>query len=291
MNSSSNLHEILDLIAKKMQVDFEESAAIQHRASKGTVRERDLQRDFLQKYLSGSARVAGSGELVSADGQVSGQCDLMIVDLETPPLWKKEDYAIVPVECCLVVVEVKSDLTTEELRKSWAAARRVKSLPRTAFLSNPLPIAFTRTAYGRTWEHATPVRHIVFAYNGARLDPLAKEMSILANQDTNPAIGIDAVCVLNRGIVSWQQPGTSAIFQRQLDSMVFASSTTPGNVLLFMVTALNDILSSARYNDKFDLKAYIKDSMGDVDSWWRAGDHYAGIPVGDGKRILRKVEE
>lgn len=288
MSTANSLHEILDLVAKKMQLDFEESARIEHRGSKGTVRERDIQRTFLEKYLPGVAQVTGSGELVSSDGQVSGQCDLMIVDAETPPLWKKEDYAIVPVECCYVVVEVKSDLTAGELKKSWAAAKKVKLLPRTAYLPPISPISMTRTAYGRQWPHALPVRHIVFGYDGATLDTLAKEMSVLAQQDAAPWIGIDAVCVLNRGIVSWQNMSTGAVFERQVGSMAFASPTTPGNVLLFMMTSLNEILAMARYNEKFNIKDYVAHSLGQVATRWQDGLEYEAIPLGGDRVFVRQ---
>lgn len=291
MSTANSLHEILDLVAKKMQLDFEESARIEHRGSKGTVRERDIQRTFLEKYLPGVARVTGSGELVSTDGQVSGQCDLMIVDVETPPLWKKEDYAIIPVECCYVVVEVKSELTAGELKKSWAASKKVKSLPRTAYLPPISPISMTRNAYGREWPHAFPVRHIVFGYEGATLDTLAKEMSVLAQQDADPWVGIDAVCVLNRGVVSWQNTSTGAFFERQTGSMAFTSPTTPGNVLLFMLTSLNDLLATARYNEKFNIKGYIAQSLGQVATRWRDGVEYEAIPVGNDQTLVRPKPE
>lgn len=126
MNSPTGrgrLAEHMDIIAGRMQLDFEASASLKHSGSKGAVRETALRRDFLTKYVSGAARVFGNGELISTDGQVSGECDLMIVEPSTPPLWSDEDYALVPVECCYVVIEVKSFLSTDELRKSWTAAK------------------------------------------------------------------------------------------------------------------------------------------------------------------------
>lgn len=290
MASDNSLHRILDRVAKKMQVDFEESAAIKHSGSKGTVRERDVQREFLAKYVPASARVTGSGELVSVGGQASGQCDLMIVDADTPPLWAAEDYAIVPVECCQVTVEVKSYLTVEELKKSWAGAKKAKSLPRTAYLQSPAPISFNRQAYGRQWQHAFPLRSIVFAYDGALLGTLGKEMSLLAQQDPDPAIGVDAVCVLDRGTISWIRPDSGDVFERSAHSMVFTSDTTPGNVLLFMVASLNSLLSSTRYNDKFDVKSYITESLGDFQDFWRDGDAYEVVFLGNGRQIFQKME-
>lgn len=272
VTTNEGLREILSHVAQRMQVDLESSRAIQHSASKGAVRERDVQRNFLAKYLPGAVAVSGSGELVSADGQVSQQCDLMVVDADTPPLWSAEDYALVPVECCQVTIEVKSNLTASELRKSWLAARRAKSLPRAAYLPNPSPIEFQRRAYGKEWAHAFPLRSIVFGYEGATLDTLAREMSILASEYPDLELGIDAVCVLNRGVVSWIEIGTGTTFERRAGSVAFASSMDPGNVLLFMVAALNDLISQARYNDKLDIKRYITGNLGSVHGLWLHGE-------------------
>lgn len=285
-----SLHEILEMVAKRMQVDFEESASIAHAASKGTIRERDVQRTFLEQYASGVGRITGSGEIVSVDGQVSGQCDLMIVDPETPPLWRKEDYAVVPVECCYIVVEVKSNLTTDELRTSWAAAKKIKGLPRSAYLPDPSPVKFTRTAHGRNWDHAFPIRYIVFGYDGALPGTLAKEMSVLGEGHADPAMGVDAVFVLNRGIVSWQDPSTGAFFERKPGSVAFASSATPANVLLFMVTAINNILSASRYNDRFNLAGYVQQPLGNVESWWRGGVQWRIVSLPGGESRLMPME-
>lgn len=264
------LNDRMRLVADQVRLDFEQSAPIVHSGSKGTVRETGLRRAFLEKYVSSAARVIGSGELVATDGQVSTQCDLMIVEPDTPPLWSAEDFAVVPVECCHVVIEVKSNLTAPELKKSWAAAKKAKSLPRRAYRSHPLA-SYTRSAYGRNWEHAFPLRYIVFGYEGSTLDTLAKELSVLAGQDSDPAMGVDALCVLNRGIVSWQSLSTGEFFERASDSTVCTSNTTPGSTLLFMLTSINEIVSTARYNDRFDMRAYVTHSLGQVDSRWMAG--------------------
>lgn len=288
--TSNSLREILGRVAQRMQVDFDESAAIQHSGSKGTVRERDLQRDFLEKYTPSSVLIAGSGELVSADGQTSGQCDLMIVDSNTPPLWAAEDYAIVPIECCQVTIEVKSHLSAKELKTSWVAASKAKQLPRSAYLENPDPIIYNRHAYGSRWEHAFPLRSIVFAYDSATLETLAKEMSVLAQSEDNPAMGLDAVCVLNRGTISWIQPGSGGLFERAGDSLLFTSETPPGSVLLFMVAMLSKILASTRYNEKFDITSYINDSLGEFQTFWRHGEAFRLVTLMDGRQVFQPVE-
>jgi hypothetical protein len=99
--SPSRLAEILASAARRLRADFDDSATITHRGSKGTVREHDV-REFLQKYLPDNVRAAGSAEIVSADGQTSGQMDIVIYDPTAPPLFDRGSYRILPAECVYV---------------------------------------------------------------------------------------------------------------------------------------------------------------------------------------------
>jgi Domain of unknown function (DUF6602) len=121
MPTARGLREILDSVSARMLADFHASKQIEHRGSKGTVRETGLRTAFLNKYLPRNVDVVGSGEVIAAYGQVSGQSDVMIIDPATPPLWDNEDYRIVPAECVDAVIEVKSNLTVAELRSAWAS--------------------------------------------------------------------------------------------------------------------------------------------------------------------------
>jgi hypothetical protein len=102
-----NLVDVLDSTARKMLVDFEASGAVEHRRSKGTIREAYLL-DYLRKYLPRAVKAEHSGEAVTVDGEVSKECDIMILDPSTPPFRDEEDYRIVPIECVQGVIEVKS---------------------------------------------------------------------------------------------------------------------------------------------------------------------------------------
>ncbi|WP_026552533.1 DUF6602 domain-containing protein [Arthrobacter sp. H20] len=271
-NRAGLLLRQMDDVAKQMVLDFETSSKIQHNASKGSVREGDLVRDFLAKYVSRSATVMGSGELVSTDGQISNQCDVMLVDNDTPPFYKSEHYAMVPIECCYATVEVKSNLTTDELKKAWAAAKKAKAMPRAAFTQRHPISGVTQTVHGQTWEHASPLRAIVYGYRGAKLESLAREMSLLAAQDPDPASGLDSVFVADQGFVTWQQLTNGAFFERQAESVVAAVPAQRGNTLLLMMTVLNEIVAAAQMNDRVDLKRYVTESFGQVASWWDAGN-------------------
>lgn len=266
MTPQAGLQGILDKVAARMVADFEASAVVEHRGSKGTVRE-DAVRAFLADYLPRSATVTGSGELLATTGEVSGQCDVMILDAGTPPLWKEESYRIAPIECCYATIEVKSNLTGPELKKAWNAAKKVKSLPRRAYLEDPSPIAYTRTAYGRQVDAMPPQVH-VFAYSSVSLDALGEELASLAQDGDDHSLGIDSVCVLDKGLITWATLGTGGLGMRLSDSNVAAYQATPGQVLLYLVTVLNKHLATATVNPKFDIAGYITGSLGDLYGMW-----------------------
>jgi len=187
-----------------MLADFEASGVAKHRGSKGTVREAQLLRNYLRKYLPRNVIAEHSGEVVAANGAVSGQCDIVIVDPSTPPFWDEEDYRIVPAECLYGVIEVKSSLTRSELRKSWELIAGVKKLPKTAYY--PDRQGRTRTIYGSEWPYV-PTVGMVFAYDGISLDRLCDEFARLADQYP-PENRPDSVWVLTKGFINWTDPNS-----------------------------------------------------------------------------------
>lgn len=266
MSSHTDLQVILDNVAARMAADFHASGIVEHRGSKGTVRE-DTVRSFLADYLPRSATVAGSGELLATTGEISGQCDVMVLDAGTPPLWKEESYRIAPIECCYATIEVKSNLTRSELKKAWVAAKRMKSLPRSAYLEDPSPISYTRMAYGRQVDTMPPQVH-VFAYSSVSLTVLGEELAFLAQDGDDHSLGIDSVCVLDKGLITWANLDTGGLGMRLPDSEVAAYQATPGQVLLYLATTLNKHLATATMNPRFDIAGYITGSLGDLYGMW-----------------------
>lgn len=182
-------------------------------------------------------------------------------------MWKEESHRIAPIECCYATIEVMSHLTGPELKKAWNAAKKVKSLPRRAYLEDSSPIAYNRTAYGRQVDAMPPQVH-VFAYSSVSLDALGEELASLAQDGNDHSLGIDSVCVLDKGLITWATLGTGGLGMRLPDSNVAAYQAAPGQVLLYLVTVLNKHLATATMNPKFDIAGYITGSLGDLYGMW-----------------------
>ncbi len=205
------LREVLDSIAKKMLADFDASGAVQHRGSKGTVRESNLLDNYLSKYLPRSVTAVHGGEAITVDGEVSAQSDIMILDPTTPPFWDEGDYRVVPIECVHGVIEVKSFLDSTQLRDAWTKIARIKRMSKKAFRSNP-GYTRTRTVYGKVWNHV-PICGLIFGYDGADLGTLGTTLAELAEEEDegHPEYFVDSVWVLNKGAWSGSTPTTAAL--------------------------------------------------------------------------------
>jgi len=72
------LSSILGSIAKKLLIDFDEvTSQLEHRGLKGMAREGSIVEEFLRKYLPPTV-ATGHGEIVSSDGGVSNECDVVV---------------------------------------------------------------------------------------------------------------------------------------------------------------------------------------------------------------------
>lgn len=257
--------EIMEGVAARLLTDFKLTAALNHSGSKGSVREDRLRLDFLDKYLVGTVAVLGSSEVVAADGQVSRQSDVLIVDPSVPPLWDAEGYRVVPAEAVDAVIEVKSQLTLAELRSAWQNIASVKRLPKTAYGPEAGPIEYRTTLYGREWD-TWPTLGFVFAYSSnANLESLVTEFGALARDEPDPSKRLDAVFILDRGMLLWQDPETQQVSLTPGPSTLFAvaADASPRQVLMSMVAGLNSILSQVHHKP-IKLSAYLPPDYGNI---------------------------
>src|SRR5690349_15038015 len=118
-------------VATRMRAEFEATKVLMHEGAKGAARER-IVHSVIAPYLPGHLQVAGSAEIIAADGQRSGQCDIVVFDRSTPPLLDMENHRLIPSECVYLVIEVKSTLTKLQLVDACNKLSRVKRLPKVA---------------------------------------------------------------------------------------------------------------------------------------------------------------
>ena len=107
------------------------SDAMSHQGEKGRNNELVL-REFLERHLA-SRYTVSTGKVLSADGNESGQIDLIVHDrLNTPELVGAHAWRLVPVETVYAVISVKTTIDRSELADALASIQSVRRLGRTA---------------------------------------------------------------------------------------------------------------------------------------------------------------
>jgi hypothetical protein len=251
------LAAILSQTAELMLAEYEQTRSIEHRGSKGTVRESLVLDRFLSKYMPRNVDVVGSGEACAVDGTTSSQCDLMVVDPQAPFLLEKDDYRIAAIEAVFGVIEVKSNLTADELAKSCRKIADLKAMPKTAF-RQPMGFQQTRNVYGKKWPYM-PVVGMVFGYEGAELRTLGDAMMEVVNEyPDEPHLWVDSVWVLKKGSLTWADGENQLInMSPKPGDTLRALESTPGQVLLQLAVHLFDQYATA-WSDGLRLWEYVK---------------------------------
>lgn len=222
------LKDILMSVSKKMQIDFEGiTSKIQHNGEKGTARENILE-EYLKNYLP-EKYCFSKGTIVDCKDVQSRQVDIIIHDkFLTPYLIDMDDTKIVPIESVYGVVEVKSTLTKEELRKCVKNIESVRKLEK-------------KTISG----YSFPTAGMVFAYDSdASLEAVYKNLNELsADVDVNKRIS--CVCVLNKGIIlPVEKNGMTNVSLLPNENTVYGIFNNANDALLLFYLLLTQILNS-----------------------------------------------
>lgn len=260
------LDDVLESVAQQMLADFKATSMVEHRGSKGSLREEAFVEKYLKKYLPRNVLPILGGEVVSSDGQVSGQCDVLIVDPSTPPLYESNNYRVVPVECVYGAIEIKSHLSSQGLREAWAKAAYLKSFPKAAFIHIDGARRPYRRVYGKEWMHV-PTSSMIFAYDSDTLDALGGTLADLAD-GTDPETRIDSVWVLKRGCLVWVDPSSGNIDVCPKPLADFDSiEASPEQVLMHLTAHLHQHYGTA-WMPYFDILQYLQGSWGETRRRW-----------------------
>lgn len=115
--------------ATRMKADFQNSNLFAHMGDRGSYRETII-RDFLRPFLPDCYGLS-TGEVFSTDGAQSAQVDVVVYDaVFSAVLFKSGPQQLFPAESVFGAIEVKSDLTSEELERACENSRRLKVLQR-----------------------------------------------------------------------------------------------------------------------------------------------------------------
>lgn len=190
-------------LAQAMMAGFDSSGQFNHNPTKGETRE-DLLIDYLERLLPFKYAIT-RGIIISANSRLSDstsqskQQDIIIYDrLNCPRLFKptrdkEEAQNCIPIESVLCTIEVKSNLTSEEINDAYEKYASVNTLAR-HYLS-PLGFSIEGGNY-------SPISFLFGYTSKISLQSIAEQMKKIRQQPTGTPhlLGIIA---LDKGIVCY----------------------------------------------------------------------------------------
>lgn len=175
------MKEYFKSTASVLLAEYARSSGQDSSTDLGTNREHFC-RNFLAKVLPLKLKVT-KGEIIDTENHSTGQLDVILIRDDAPAITYGEIETYLA-EGVFAVIEVKSNLTTNELERAANSLSRVKDLcinSGAAITSGPV--------LGR------PLR-IVFAYEGATWETLKREINTRGWNDI-----FDIIVILNRGVL------------------------------------------------------------------------------------------
>jgi hypothetical protein len=278
MSQRAKLDEVFRAVAGQMQTDFQAARRlVKHKGLKGKAAENNLVATFLGRYLPTTLTIRQNAEIVSSAGDVSTECDVLICDPSTPPLWSANNVEIVPVEALYGLIEVKSVLTPQALRTSWAKSAAIKRYPKTAWIPSNRLLKPVVELYGKQWEYF-PIVGFVFAFTSRSSLKTLRELMWELAQDTEPEHRLDGVWILDKGSILWWSETTAGFTAQPGEDVWIQSIENPegGSPVPLMTMQLQVIFQSV-----FTRSFRIGDYMGDMPFGRRdiiGPDHPTSIP-------------
>ena len=245
---------IFDSIARKLEIDFDYlSSQVEHRQSKGRIRELEIVEEFFRLYMPQTVGI-GHGEIVATTGDVSNEADIVFYQAHgCPTLIEKSGYQVFPCECVHGLVEVKSHLDGTELRDAFKKITRIKQFPKSAFEAQTGAIHHSSNLYGKEWGFF-PTIGIVFAYDSMNLATVCDQLTDLQS-DVPIHQRIDLVVVLRKGLViNWEDDDKVLCHTPTPSSRLRAVEST--NPLLLTVVFLQQLFQSA-WMPRFNIREYM----------------------------------
>lgn len=239
-----------------MLIDFNDiSSQVTHRGSKGRIREREVIKEYLEKYLPGNIGIA-NGECISTDGTVSPECDIILYEKNTTPyLIHTDGYQVFPIECVYGVIEIKSKLDKAQLKDSINKITKIKSMPKTAYEAQKGDVVHSTSIYGKKWDYF-PTIGMIFSFDSIEMETLKKHfLSMQANISLEKQV--DSLWVLKKGMIIHSDVDNNIeMTPNQETSPKIIKSENP---LLILTIHLQALMSSG-WLPRFKIIKYLEDA-------------------------------
>lgn len=251
-----------------MHADFEQSQSFNHNGEAGASRE-ILIKNFLSVYLPSHVEAIHNAEVISANGEMSPQCDVVIVDRDAPPFTTLEGYRIIPNECVYGMVEVKTNLDSNEIADACGKISKLRKMPKVSYRPIPNMIPRITRAYGKTYEHF-PTSGIIVAFRGLKLKTLGNHLAEWC-RTRDPVEWPDSIWVAGQGYLQWKNPKDGSLARSPEPGARLAQVDVSPEQDIFLPLALHlNLHFSDAWMHPLNLFPYAGDSsLGKITDEWK----------------------
>lgn len=210
---------------------------------KGKSREIILHR-FLKPFIPDDMGIC-TGVVISKNNE-SGEIDLIIHDKKTLSLFGPffnhypNDLRPIPCETVYAVIEIENKLNETKAQRCIRRIGKVKKLPKSAYFKQSGAIIHTFNLYGKEWEYF-PTLGIVFAFDG---NPI-KVIKAIKHANFPLEHGIDLVCLLKKGLITYLSQENKLLFPPEPDSNLVFLKGSPKENLEVLYLLLTRVFSQA----------------------------------------------
>lgn len=204
--------ELLKHLETQMTLSLAETrTTFNNSTNKGSALE-DVFRKFLREYLPRTKSI-GHGEIIDSFGRRGPQVDVAITYDHHPFTFSESSPGIMLIEGVAAIGEVKTSLNTDELERTIAHSKKVKSLQRRFSKDTEFVVP---AAFDQRFMFVPP--YFLFAYESSiSLEKICEVLSRESHTHDAPTSGtkfVDGVFVLNRGFVIDCYPGAGLTAHR-----------------------------------------------------------------------------
>lgn len=244
-----NIKQLFKNVSAKLMQEFQETEeTLNFPPDRGGQREEAI-RKFLNEKLPRRYGIS-KGFVVSHEGIQSDQCDVIIYDADTSPIFYTDvNQEILPIESVYAVIQVKSRLTPTSLDKAIKNIKSFKQIPRKGVISVPLgPGGGISIGYSQPINRKIGVLmsySLGSPYDSKTIDEVStKIIEKVKGESINDRI--DFICIVDKGVIvpvkQQDQTLMISIFDDTADiKMIGDAENSMGLSFVVLLSTLNGI--------------------------------------------------
>lgn len=248
------LSKLIDIATSSLIEKSSFISGIKHPGEKGMFREFFIS-EILSPLLPHHYGLT-SGIIVDANNNQSNQLDVIIYDKrKLPPLLMRDGAGIIPLDSALIVIEVKSTLTSKDLKTSLASAIKLNPtfnshLEMTQRNSNAIYPLYSIFAYDSDAITKSEFDRVEDIFTN---DPKNfRSLSLYQQMNKKGSEALPLISVLNKGL--WVRTKVGGIEQ----DVTYSSSDKYKNMRNFIWMLLDKIESTADSRAEFKITDWFK---------------------------------